>query len=84
MLALYNASFNTSIYPIYDKRSLLLANKVLVKVSRRNILMSNLINVRPLIGLLICNYSCLLNAIISSFLGLITWAVKERLKEASS
>jgi len=72
MLALYNASSNTSIYPIYNKRSLLLANKALVKASRRSVLMSNLINVRPLIRLLIYNYSCLLSAITSSFLGLIT------------
>ena len=81
MLALYNVSFNTSIYPIYDKRSLLLVNKALVKVSRCNILMSNLINVGPFIRLLICNCSCLLSTIISSFLGLITWAAKEILKE---
>jgi hypothetical protein len=59
-------------YPIYNKRSLLLANKVLVKASRCNILMSNLTNVRPLIGLLIYNYSRLLSAVISFFLGLIT------------
>jgi len=72
MLALYNASSNTSIYPIYDKRSLLLANEALVKVSRRNILMSNLINVRPLVGLSIYNYNYLLSAVTSSFLGLIT------------
>jgi hypothetical protein len=32
--------------------------------------------------LLICHWSCLLNTIISLFLGLITWAVNERLKEA--
>jgi len=83
MLALCDASSNTSIYPICDKRSLLLVNKALVKASRRNILMSNLTNVRPLIRLLIYNYSCLLSAVISSFLGLITWAAKERLKEAS-
>ena len=84
ILALYNASSNTSIYPIYNKRSLLLANKALVKASRRNILMSNLTNIRPLIRLLIYNYNYLLSAVISSFLGLITWAVKEKLKEASS
>jgi len=47
-------------------------------------LMSNLTNVRPLIRLLICNYSCLLSLVTFSFLGLITWAVKERLKEASN
>ena len=84
MLALYNASSNTSIYPICNERSLLLANKALVKASRYNILMSNLTNVRPLIRLSIYNYSYLLSLVISSFLGLITWAVKERLKEASS
>ena len=72
MLALYNASSNTSTYPIYNKKSLLLANKVLVKASRRNILISNLINIRPLIRLLIYNYSYLLSTITSSFLGLIT------------
>ena len=77
-------SSNTSIYPIYNKRSLLLANKALVKVSRHNILISSLTNVRPLIGLLIYNYSHLLSTIIFSFLGLITWVVKERLKEAFS
>jgi len=72
MLALYNASSNTSTYPIYNKKSLLLANKVLVKASRRNILISNLTNIRPLIRLSICNYSCLLSTVISFFLGLIT------------
>ena len=83
ILALYNAFSNTSIYPIYNKRSLLLVNKALVKVSRHNVLMSNLTNVRPLIRLLIYNYSYLLSAVTSSFLGLITQAAKERLKEAS-
>ena len=77
-------SSNTNIYLIYNKRSLLLANEALVKASRRNILISNLINVRPLIRLLICNYSLLLNTVTSSFLGLITWAANKRLKEASS
>jgi len=72
ILALCNASFNTSIYSICDERSLLLANKALVKANRRNVLMSNLTNIRPLIRLLICNYSCLLSLVISSFLGLIT------------
>ena len=71
MLALYNVSFNTSIYSIYNKRSLLLANKASIKASRHNILMSSLTNVRPLIGLLIYNYNCLLNTVIFSFLGLI-------------
>jgi len=65
-------SSNTNIYPICNKRSLLLANKVLVKVSRRNILISSLINIRPLIRLLIYNYSYLLSAVIFFFLGLIT------------
>jgi len=72
MLALYIASSNTSIYPIYNKRFLLLANKALIKASRRNMLMSDLINVRPFIRLLIYNYSYLLSAVTSSFLGLIT------------
>jgi len=63
---------NNNIYPIYNKRSLLLVNKALVKVSRRNILISNLTNVRPFIRLLIYNYSCLLSAVTSFFLGLIT------------
>jgi hypothetical protein len=57
---------------ICDKKSLLLVNEVLVKVSRRNMLMSSLINIRPFIKLLICNYSCLLSTIIFSFLKLIT------------
>jgi len=83
ILALYNASSNTSIYPIYNERFLLLANKALVKASRRNMLISNLTNIRPLVGLLIYNYSRLLSSVTFSFLGLITWAVKERLKEAS-
>ncbi len=72
ILALCDASSNTSIYPICDKKSLLLANEASVKVSRHNVLMSCLTNVRPLIRLLICNYSHLLSTIISSFLGLIT------------
>jgi len=72
MLALYITSSNTSTYPICNERSLLLANKALVKASRRNILMSNLTNVRPLIRLLIYNYSYLLSAVTFSFLGLIT------------
>ena len=55
-----------------------------MKVNKRNILMSCLTNVRPLIRLLIYNYSHLLSTIIFSFLGLITWVVKERLKEAFS
>ena len=71
-------------YPIYNKRSLLLVNKALIKVSRRSVLMSNLTNIRPLIGLLICYCNYLLSAVISSFLGLITWAAVERLKEAFS
>ena len=83
ILALYNASSNTSTYPIYNKRSLLLVNKALVKVSRYNILMSNLINARPFIRLLIYSYSYLLSAVTSFFLGLITQVVKERLKKAS-
>jgi len=65
-------SSNTNIYPIYDERSLLLANKALVKVSKRNVLMSNLTNVRSLVGLLICSYSYLLSAVTSFFLRLIT------------
>ena len=72
ILALYNASSNTSIYFIYNKMSLVLANKALVKASRRSILMSNLINIGPFIGLSIYNYSYLLNTVISFFLGLIT------------
>ena len=84
ILALYNKSSRTKTYPIYNKRSLLLANKALVKTSRRSILISNLINIRPFIRLLIYNYSRLLSTIISSFLGLITQAAKERLKETSS
>ena len=58
-------------------------NKVLVKVNRYSVLMSNLINVRPFVGLLICHCNYLLSTVISSFLGLITWAAVERLKEAS-
>ena len=84
ILALYSKSSRTKIYPICNKRSLLLVNKALVKTSRYSILISNLINIRPLIRLLIYNYSYLLSTITSSFLGLITWAAKERLKETSS
>ena len=84
MLTLYNKSSNTNIYPIYNKRSLLLVNKALVKANRYNGLMSNLTNIRPFIKLLIYNYSCLLSAIIFSFLGVITWAAKKKLKEAFS
>ena len=52
-------------------------------MSRCSVLISSLIYVRPLTKLLICYWSCLLSAVILLFLGLITWVVKKRLKEAS-
>ena len=82
ILALFIISANTRIQPIYDKRSLLFANKASINTSRRNILISSLMYIRPLTRLLICYQSRLLSAIILLFLGLITQAVKERLKEA--
>ena len=47
-------------------------------------LISSLIYIRPLTRLSICHWSRVLSAIISLFLKLITWAAKERSKEASS
>ena len=82
ILALFVISINTRIQPICDKRSLLFINKASVNTSRRSILISSLIYVRPLTRLLIYHQSRLLSAIISLFLGLITQVVKERLKEA--
>ena len=76
-------SFNTSIYPICNKRSLLLVNKASVKASKYSVLISNIINIGPSIKLSIYNYICLLSTIISFFLELITWAVKKILKEVS-
>ena len=82
ILTLFIISTNTRIQPIYDKRSLLFINKASVNTSRRSMLMSSLIYVRPLSRLLIYYQSHLLSAIILLFLGLITQVVKERLKEA--
>ena len=82
ILALFIMSANTRIQPIYNKRSLLFINKASVNTSRRSMLISSLIYVRPLTRLLICYQSYLLSAIILLFLGLITQAAKERLKEA--
>ena len=54
MFTLFNKSINTRIYPIYNKRSLLFANKELVNISSQSVFILNLIKLKPLIKFLIC------------------------------
>ena len=67
ILALFIISANTRIQPICDKRSSLFVNKASVNISRRSVLVSSLMYVRPLTKLLICHQSCLLSAVILLF-----------------
>ena len=55
MFALFNESASTRIYPIYNKRSLLFANKELVNISSYNISILSLTKFKPLIKFLICH-----------------------------
>jgi len=55
MFALFNKSASTRMYLIYNKRSLLFANKELVNISSYNISMLSLTKFKPLIGFLICH-----------------------------
>jgi hypothetical protein len=83
ILAFFVASVNIITYPICDERSLLLANEASVNTSSYRVLTSNLTNLSPLSGFLICQSRRLFRALASFSAGLITWAAKNKSNEAS-
>ena len=74
---------STIMVPICDERSLLFANKALVKTSSLSLLLSSGTNFRPLARLLIYYCSRLFRSLILLSLGLITCVANERLKDNS-
>jgi hypothetical protein len=65
---LFNKSTSTKIYPIYNKRSLLFANKELINISSWSVFILNLIKLKPLIKFLICYCIFLLSSFASFFI----------------
>ena len=66
------ASNRAMMYPIYDERSLLLANDVSINTSSCRVLVSNLMNLSPLSKFSIYHANHLFRVFILSLVGLIT------------
>ena len=83
MFALLDTSVSTITKPICEERSLLLAKEASVNASSCRELTSSLTYVRPRSGLSFCHLIRLLRAVTSLFKGVVTWAAKDKSKDAS-
>ena len=83
MFALLDTSVSTITKLIYKERSLLLVKEASVNTSSYRELTSSLTCVRPRSGLSVYYLIRLLRAVTSLFKGVVTWAAKDKLKDAS-
>ena len=84
IFALFEASASTSTQLICEDRFLLLAKEAFVNTRSYKVLISSLMNFKPLFVFSICQLNRLLRLFISSSTRLITWAAKDRSNKASS
>ena len=82
MFALLDTSVSTITKLIYKERSLLLAKEASINISSYRELTSSLTCVRPRSGLSVYYLIRLLRAVTSLFKGVVTWAAKDKSKDA--